>query len=224
MSVGATTVVPRDGQMTPLSPDGFRSLTDVSCETLVRLEAYAELLRKWQRKINLVGHRSLQDLWRRHFLDSAQIFDLAPADASRWLDLGSGAGFPGLVIAILGVADMHLAESDSRKCAFLREAARVTETRVTIHNCRIEALPPLAADVITARALAPMSRLLDLTLPQAERKTVALFLKGKTANAELQHIADRLTEDTKYRSMSLDKIPSRTDPDGLILRVKGLIP
>lgn len=190
---------------------------------MARLEAYAELLQKWQRKINLVSRRSLQDLWRRHFLDSAQLFDLAPADASRWLDLGSGAGFPGLVIAILGVPDVHLVESDSRKCAFLREAARITETPVTIHNCRIEALPPLAADVITARALAPMPRLLDLALPQARRQTVALFLKGKTFDSELQHIADRLTKDTKYRSMIFDKIPSRTDPDGIILRVRELI-
>lgn len=210
--------------MTPLSPGAFRSLTDVSCETLAKLEAYADLLLKWQRKINLVSHRSLQDLWQRHFLDSAQLFDLAPTDACRWLDLGSGAGFPGLVIAILGVPDMHLVESDSRKCAFLREAARITETRVTVHNCRVEALPPLAADVITARALAPLSRLLDLALPQAQRQTVALFLKGKTADSELQDIADRLTEGTKYRSMSVDKIPSRTDPDGMILRVRGLIP
>ncbi len=137
----------------PLNPAEFAAAAGVSRETLARLEAYAALLVQWSARINLVGRDTLADLWRRHFLDSAQLCSHVPGSARSLVDLGSGAGFPGLVLAILGVPGVELIEADSRKSAFLREAARVTETPVTIRPCRIEAVPPHPVDVVTARAL-----------------------------------------------------------------------
>ena len=150
-----------ESQGRPLTVVGLALYLGVSRETLARLEDYADLLRKWQNAINLVSTASLNDLWRRHIWDSAQLLPHIPADAHSLLDLGSGAGFPGLVLAILGVDGVVLVEADKRKCAFLREAARVTGTDVTIHDRRIEdmgeEIPPV--DVITARAVASLSLL-----------------------------------------------------------------
>lgn len=152
---------------------------------MARLEAYADLLRRWAPRINLVAASTLTDLWRRHFLDSAQLLPLVPAKAAALTDLGSGAGFPGLVLAILGAKGVELVEADARKCAFLREAARITETAVRIHNARIDSLSPAAVDVVTARGCAPLGRL----LPWAERfvgpETLCLFPKGGEAGQEL---------------------------------------
>ena len=172
----------------------------------------------------MVAGGSLGDFWRRHVLDSAQLLDLAPDNAQVWVDLGSGAGFPGLVLAILGAPEMHLVESDQRKCAFLLEAARVTETRVTVHNARIEALEPLVADVIAARALAPLPKLLDLASRHARVGTVALFPKGEGVDKELLDIELKLTDPTKYRKLEIERIPSRADDKSTILRIKGLVP
>src|SRR5437660_9171448 len=138
--------------MVTLSPAEFAAATGVSRETLPRLDAYAELLRRWSPRINLVAASTLDDLWRRHFLDSAQLLPLIPAAARNLVDLGSGAGFPGLVLAILGVPGVELVEADARKCAFLREAARTAGATVRIHQARIDSLPARAFDVITARA------------------------------------------------------------------------
>ena len=198
----------------PLTPAEFQAALSVSRETLARLEAYAALLGKWQKAINLVGPASLDDPWRRHFLDSAQLLALAPEEARTWLDIGSGAGFPGLVLAILGVPEMHLVESDSRKCAFLREAARITNTKITIHNTRIESLPILPADVIIARALAPMTRLLEWSERFFQNNTRCLFLKGRDAENEL-------TLARKSWNIQLERLPSRSDPSGIIVSVKG---
>lgn len=193
----------------------FQNATGVSRETLDRLAAYETLLRKWQPKINLVGPSTLSDAWRRHFLDSAQLFPLLPDSARVLVDLGSGAGFPGLVLAIMGVPEVHLVESDSRKCAFLREAARVAEVRVTVHNKRIETVPAIAADVVTARALAPLSDLVGWAYPFIGSRGVALFPKG-------QNVAEELTDTTKYWKMRAERFDSRTDPTGTILRVSGI--
>src|SRR5260370_24859153 len=146
----------------PLDPAGFAALIGVSRETLARLEAYAALLAEWNQRINLVGRDSLRDVWRRHFLDSAQLFPYLPQGARSLVDLGSGAGFPGLVLAILGVAGVELIEGDARKCAFLREAARIAAAPITIHNSRIAAMPPHAVDVVTARGCASLDQLLVL--------------------------------------------------------------
>ena len=217
-------MTPGQGMNQPLSIEDFRKRSGVSRETLSRLKAFHGHLTKWQRAINLVAGGSLPDFWRRHVLDSAQLFDLAPADARIWVDLGSGAGFPGLILAILGAPDMHLVESDQRKCAFLLEAARITETDVTVHNVRIEALEPLAADVITARALAPVPKLLDLASRHAKPGTVALFPKGEGVDKELLDIELKLTGHTKYRKLEIERLPSRADDKSTILRIKGLVP
>ncbi|PWR21068.1 16S rRNA (guanine(527)-N(7))-methyltransferase RsmG [Zavarzinia compransoris] len=200
-----------------MTAEGFAAAANVSRETLDRLRLYADLLVKWQAKINLVGPATIPDLWRRHFLDSAQLFPLLPEKPAgrerRLVDLGSGAGFPGLVLAIMGAGDVHLVESDQRKCAFLREAARITDTRVTIHALRIETLAPLDADVITARALASLEKLLDWAAPHRSAHTIHIIPKGKEAEAELTEAARRSTlESTRHRSL--------TDPAATIFRIR----
>ncbi len=226
-------------------PEDFRAMTGVSRETLVRLEHYAALLEKWSQSINLVGRRSLPDLWRRHMLDSAQLLDLLPPPPPdrprRMIDLGSGAGFPGLVLAILGAGDVHLVEADQKRAAFLREAARATGAEVSVHAVRIESLPPMPAEVVTARALAPLPKLLDLAegllcantqgkqaneeanssvrvrSPCSLRRSlpVGLFLKGAEAEREL-------TDSLETWMMQAEVFPSRSDPRGRILRLSGL--
>ncbi|WP_085883455.1 16S rRNA (guanine(527)-N(7))-methyltransferase RsmG [Oceanibacterium hippocampi] len=199
-----------------MTAEAFSARADVSRETMERLERYEILLRQWQGAINLVGKRTLEDVWRRHFLDSAQLLSHVPEmSAGPWVDLGSGAGFPGLVMAILGASDVHLVESDLRKCIFLRQVARETETVVTVHNCRIEEVPVTGAAVISARALAPVARLLELAEPLAREDTIFLFPKGQDVDAEL-------TEAAKYWNITPDRLPSQTATDGVILRWKGL--
>ncbi len=197
-----------------MDAEEFQAETGVSRETLDRLTVYADLLRKWQRRINLVGRSTLEDLWRRHMFDSAQLLPLIPEGARCLVDLGSGAGFPGLVLAILGVPEVHLIESDGRKAAFLREVSRETSTPVDIHVSRIEQTPPFVADVVTARALAPLPKLLDLAVPFVGDNTVLLFPKGQDVDREL-------TEATKHTTMHIDFVPSRAHESGIILRLTG---
>jgi len=184
----------------------------VSHETMERLSTYANLLVKWQETINLVGPSTLSDLWRRHFLDSTQLWSLLPEKAERLVDMGSGAGFPGLVLSILGVPDVHLIESDQRKCAFLREVARATGTRVTVHASRIESAPEIAADVITSRALASVDALLNLSSGFMAEHTVCLFPKGQTAEVELTGISPTWT-------LRVERFSSLTDANATILRL-----
>ncbi len=198
-----------------MTPAGFAAATAVSRETLARLQRYAELLAQWNARINLVGRATLPDLWRRHMLDSAQLLPLVPEHARTLVDLGSGAGFPGMVLAACGVPDVHLIESDGRKCAFLRTVAREIGAPVTIHNARIAEIESFPADLITARALAPLAELLDMAAPFCEKHTILLFLKGRGVDREL-------TEATKRWSMALDQIPSRTDPEGRILSLEAI--
>jgi 16S rRNA (guanine527-N7)-methyltransferase len=197
----------------PLGPQAFAEILPVSRETLARLEAYAALLIRWSERINLVGRNTLPDLWRRHILDSAQLWPLFPANAESLIDLGSGAGFPGLALAILGAPGVELVEADSRKCAFLREAARVTQADVTIRPCRVEAVPPHPVDVVTARALAPLDRLLALAQPFLTEKTECLFLKG-------ERVEDELTLARKHWTMTATLCQSVSDPRGVVLRLQ----
>lgn len=197
----------------PLDAAGFAAATGVSRETLARLEAYAGLLLAWSARINLVGRATLADPWRRHFLDSAQLLPLVPAGAQSLVDLGSGAGFPGLVLAILGVPGVELIEADSRKVAFLREAARVAGADVAIRGCRIEAVPAHAADVVTARACAPLDRLLALGERFIGLSTTCLFLKGV-------RVAEELTAAGKAWTMTVSRHASRADPAGTILMLQ----
>jgi 16S rRNA (guanine527-N7)-methyltransferase len=192
------------------APDAV--LSGVSRETRARLNTYAELLRKWQRSINLVGPRTLDDLWNRHFIDSAQLMPLIPSTARVLVDFGSGAGFPGLVLAILGMAQVHLIESDQRKATFLREVARATGTAITVHTKRIEQVTPFPADVVSARALAPLSDLLGYAAPFIGPDSLCLFPKG-------QMVEDELTAASKTWNMNIDRIQSVTDPSATILRV-----
>lgn len=201
--------------MAPLAPAEFARLVPVSRETLERLEAFAGLLTAWNQRLNLVGRGTVEDLWRRHILDSAQLHPLIPPGAETLVDLGSGAGFPGVVLAIMGGPAVHLVESDQRKCVFLREAIRVTAARATVHPVRIEAAPTLQADVVTARALAPLDKLLDLAHRFLKRDTMCLFLKGRTA-------AEELTTARESWEMTVEPLPSRSDQTGSILRLTNI--
>jgi 16S rRNA (guanine527-N7)-methyltransferase len=201
----------------------FAGTFSVSRETLDRLATYEALLRQWRKTINLVAPSTLPDIWGRHFADSAQLLRLAPPGARRWLDLGSGAGFPGLVLAILLAerdgGHMTLIESDSRKAAFLAEVARQTGVPVDICRERIEKgatqAKLLPIDVITARALAPLPRLLDLSAPYFSSDTVGLFLKGREALAEVEAAQ-------RHWQFSVKLHPSLTDADARIVVVRAL--
>lgn len=203
-----------------MSPEDFQTQTGCSDAALARLRLYAERLIKWQKAINLVAPKTLPELWQRHFLDSAQLLRHAPANAQRWLDLGSGGGFPGLVVAALSDAHVHLVESDQRKSAFLRDTAHAMGVPVTVHVKRIEAVDPAALhqamggapQVISARALAPLKELIDLAHPLAGPDTVFLFLKGRQAE-------DELTEARRYWTLrSPDLLPSLTEAGARIIR------
>lgn len=166
-------------------------LAELPEEMLRRLEIYATLLEKWQRAVNLVGKSTLEDLWVRHFADSLQVSQAVP-EARRWLDLGSGAGFPGLVTAIKYADEpdtrVHLIESDQRKCAFLRTVARETAAPARIHCGRLEVILPALdepIDAVGARALAPLDALLSYAEKFIERGAVGVFSKGKQFEAEL---------------------------------------
>ncbi|SRR5579859_655877 len=197
-----------------MTEEQFFQKVAVSRETVDNLRLYADLLKKWQAKINLVGPATIPDLWRRHFLDSAQLFSHLPAGPV--LDLGSGAGFPGLVLAVLrgeGGDPIHLVESDGRKGAFLREAARLTKAPAIIHTSRIEALKPFDISAVTARALAPVAVLLGLAEAFLTPKVECLFLKG-------EKLEDELTEAGKDWKMTINRVPSVSDPNGFILSLK----
>jgi 16S rRNA (guanine527-N7)-methyltransferase len=201
----------------PLTPEDFATACDVSRETLQRLRRYAETLIKWQKSINLVASGSLDDLWRRHMLDSAQLLTYLPPQVGGVVDMGTGAGFPGLVLAILGVSTVHLVESDARKCIFLNEAARAAGLEVgrnpIVHRSRLEHIQDLQADVVTARACAPLGQLLTYAEPFLGANSVCLFLKGGRVDEEL-------TDAAKTWRMSVERFPSLSDPSGTILRMR----
>jgi 16S rRNA (guanine527-N7)-methyltransferase len=194
----------------PLSADDFARGENVSRETLERLRRYLALLDHWQKRINLVGRATLVDPWRRHILDSAQLAGLVEGPVI--VDLGSGAGLPGLILAIFRPELLlHLVESDARKCAFLREAARETGAAVTVHVARAETLDPFPCDTVVARALAPLGKLLPLAVRFTPRFCV--FPKGAEVEQEL-------TESRKDWKFKLERVPSRTDPRGVVLRLR----
>ncbi len=195
----------------------------VSRETIDRLETHRRLLTEWSGRMNLVGPKELEHFWRRHALDSAQLLQLAPA-AKRWADLGSGAGFPGLVVAafLSGQTDaaVHLVESTGKKAAFLRAVAEEAALPVHVFNQRIEdfGAGEGAYDVVTARALAPLPRLILYAKPFLDRGAQGLFHKGADTDAELAAAKDALTgaSGVSYRT---DVLGSLSDPRGRIVRV-----
>ena len=204
-----------------LTPQGFARIIPVSRETMGRYETFVQILQKWQKTINLVSRDSLNDVWRRHLLDSAQLADLIPVDRPiKILDMGSGAGFPGLVLAIMALEEgrewsVHLVESDGRKAAFLATAARETGAKVTIHNKRLENLVPFQADVVTARAFAPLDKLIGYATPFLAPDGQCLCLKGVG-------VEDELTGALKTWKMTIDRLPSRSGSTGVILRIREI--
>ena len=198
-----------------MTPAAFRAASGVSRETMARLETYAEHLTRARRGSALVSRAGLVDLWRRHMLDSAQLLPLAPARAKVWVDLGSGAGFPGMVLAMMGAAEVHLIESNARKCRFLESVARATETNVEVHCVRIEDMKPWPADAVTARALAPFAALVEYARPFFTEETVALFPKGQDVESEL-------TAAPKYRTINVERVSSLSSELGTVLVVRGL--
>lgn len=195
----------------------FEAAVNVSRETRERLEIYAALLKKWNPAINLVSKASLADLWTRHFLDSAQVLEIAPVNTHRWADLGAGAGFPGLIVAILAQEsrpDLHVTcvESDLRKATFLRTVVREAGISADIISKRIESVPPLQADIVSARALAPLPVLLGFAERHLRPGGEAILLKGAGFRAEV-------TDSLETWSFRMDTYPSKTDPEAIILKL-----
>lgn len=205
------------------SPARFQAVFGVSRETVEKLRTYEDLLRKWQKTINLVAPSTLPHIWHRHLADSAQLWTLRPHGAQTWLDLGSGAGFPGLVIAVLaseaGGTTHTLIESDSRKAAFLREVARTLGVAVDILCTRIEIRETHAMvgeiNCVTARALAPLPRLVELAAPYFGPGTVGLFSKGRDVAAEIE----QTRQDWDF---SAELSQSVTDSNGSVVMLKSL--
>ena len=194
-------------------------LVPVSRETEQRLALFVDLLDRWRGKTNLIANSTFPSVWTRHIADSAQLLALAP-DAKRWLDMGSGAGFPGLVIAIqladVAGAVVHCIESDQRKCAFLREAARATGAAAQIHPVRVDAIAPESlgpVDAVTARAFAPLPLALELARPWMERGAIAVFPRGESAR-------DQIAALPEARAYAIETMPSVVNPKAAILRIR----
>jgi len=191
----------------------------VSRETGQLYSIYLNTLLEWQERINLVSRETLTDLEGRHLKDSQQVGswleEIHPGAEKEIVDLGSGAGFPGMVLAIMGVGKTTLVESNGKKCAFLREVKRVTGVNVTIVQSRIERLKGRSFDVVVARGLAPLHTLLCYALPLLRPKGLCLFLKGKTAELEVE-------EARRYWCFNLEKKPSSTSEEGVLLLVSDL--
>ena len=195
----------------------FAGLANVSHETIERLRLYADLLRVWNPSAGLVAKSTLPELWTRHFLDSAQLLKAAPNSEVRWIDLGTGGGLPGLVLAILCIEhrpsdEFVLVESNSRKCEFLKTVCRETGVRVKILHDRAERLEPQAADVATARALSSLSQLLFFASRHLVEGGMALFLKGSGRQSEIEEAKRKWT-------FSLTEMPSVTSNTGAVLKV-----
>ena len=192
-------------------------LQSVSRETRDRLTTYVDLLLRWQRTINLISPRDIEQVWTRHIADSLQLAPLIPPHTDRAIDLGSGAGLPGLVLAITTGLPFDLIEADQRKAAFLREAARLTGAAATVHATRIEAASVVPAKLVTARALAPLATLLGWASPLLAPDGICLFPKGRGAE-------DELTGAAAQWQMQIHRTPSRTDPSATILRISEISP
>lgn len=205
-----------------MTPAEFARAFDVSRETCGRLEAYVALLVRWNARINLVSPSTLETVWIRHIADSVQLFDLARPNARRWIDLGSGAGLPGLPIAAIAAERapnlrVTLVEGDVRKAAFLATASREMGLDVNVESRRIESMAPQAYDVISARALAPLAQLCALAHRFSGPGTIYLFLKGEKLDSEL-------TATVAGWHIQAERIVSRTDPKATVLRILELDP
>jgi 16S rRNA (guanine527-N7)-methyltransferase len=200
-----------------LDAAGFAALSGATADEVAALDRYRLMLAEWNEKMNLVGPATLEVFWSRHAWDSAQLLPLAP-DALKWADLGTGAGLPGVVLAVLGkkrpMFHVELVDSLAKRCRFLQAVVDALELPATVRNARAESLD-LAVDVVTARACAPLHRLLGYAQPYLRRGATGLFLKG-------QDVASELEEATRYWELEADVLPSRSDPRGRIVRVRRL--
>lgn len=202
----------------PANREFFADKFNVSRETLERLDEYEWLLKKWNSKINLISRNTLGEIWHRHFSDSAQLYQHMGSNCNKWLDFGSGAGFPGLVVAAMAV-ERHpetkfiLVESDQRKAAFLMTVSNALGLPAAVIAERIEDLPGQKADIITARAVASLDQLLNWSAPHAQKSSVLLFPKGNSYESEL-------TAARKHWHIEEEVIPSVTDSSSVILRIK----
>ncbi len=192
---------------------------DVSRETFDRLDVYVELVKRWNPKINLVSKNSLEDIWDRHILDSVQVFRCATA-ADTWVDIGTGGGFPGMVCAIMALEEspntrFQFVESDQRKSAFLRNVARECGVTCQVISKRIESVDPLAADILSARALADLRTLLSFCDRHLSEKGTALLPKGANWKKELSEAQEEWNFD-------VEPITSLTEPQAVILKIKGV--
>ena len=197
----------------------FCSHIFVSHETYIKLCIYEKTLIKWQNSINLISKSTIKSIWERHFLDSAQLYNFIKDIEGNIIDFGSGAGFPGMVLAIMGKKNIHLVESDYKKCVFLKEIAMLTETDITIHNCRIEDLNFINVDLITCRALASLSKIMyyienfiNKSTEEKQELPKMLFLKGKSYYSEILEL-------NKNKKINFEEYSSITNKDGKILYI-----
>lgn len=201
-------------------PMSIQDQLDVSRETLDRLELLAELLEKWNSKINLVSPSTIKDLWNRHILDSVQLFNIVEPSGGKWLDIGSGGGFPGLVLAIMNAElpvpwDITMMESDVRKCTFLRTVLRETGVKADVITARIEKADPHTADILSARALADLDALLGFSELHLKADGTAIFPKGVNWKKEVQAAE-------KSWSFTSEVIRSETQEGAVILKVRDI--
>ena len=198
-----------------MSPDAFAPIFNVSRETLDCLMLFSDLLEIWQKSLNLVGAETMKDFWRRHILDSAQLIPYVENTGRVVTDLGTGAGFPGLVLSIILNKEVGLVESSGKKVAFLKEAARITGAPVSIYHGRIEDLVLPKSDIIVSRALAPLDKLLSLSFPHLAPDGTCLFLKGRRFDEEL-------TVAEKKWKMRIQSFSSITDSGGKIILIEDI--
>ena len=204
------------------SYEAFCSYQYVSRETYEKLEIFKQTLIKWQKAVNLVSNSSLESIWNRHFLDSAQLYKYTKDIKGNILDMGSGAGLPGIVLAMMGNKNINIVESDSKKCTFMREVIRLTETKLIIYNCRIEELDFINPELITSRALAPLKKLVEYAdnhmkknIMVEEKAIKLLFLKGKLYKEELKDLK-------RVRQIEYEIFPSVTSEYGKIVYITNI--
>lgn len=201
----------------------FLKKSGVSRETMENIKIYASLLKKWQKQINLVSDSTLTEMWSRHFYDSFQLKALIEAlphrqdeaKKMRFLDIGSGAGFPGLLLSMLDIGEFHMVESNNKKCAFMRQVIRETNATAVVHNERAEKLVPFHVDYIVSRACASLDKLFELGKNFIHEDTICLFLKGQIANEEI-------SQARKNWHFEVNKFTSATEESGMILKVSHI--
>ncbi len=199
-----------------MTPEDVQSRLRVSRETIEKLEAYVSVLLDWNGRMNLIGRNSVDDIWSRHILDCGQLAQFVPQPCSRLIDIGSGAGLPGIVLAIMGISGIELVENDSRKALFLQAAASSCDIKVSIRSENFEDMAPTAVDALVARAFAPLKRLVPMLQPWFAAGTrLAILPKGRKLDQEL---SDASSENHLF----FRRFPSATSADGCILLIDGL--